>query len=408
MAINSFTCMSCIQCGYVAVYLADRLISKIWYAAIESSIGFGVALASISRVFFWLHYDFRIKIRHLILGLTTMTIFISVLLSAISFSENNHVFIGTLILLKVLVGMTGQTLNNVWIEGVRAWFPRHFQLIYSIICSGWLLGYGVGAFFGASIYNITDWYWMPYLAVSIYLILSLIATFFTIPNVSPEYEKLPDDESHLEGKEQHTSISPYTFLPVFSVLATSLSRGIMVLALTPYSVNVMEVSVWVPGFYLFLSNCTMSIMCIITGFFSKNNSVSFNTQSIVGSFTTLLTLLVVFPPSYFYPMLGHAFPYVVGFAIFGFSCGDNAQMMVCISQMEEVHETITACKLTRKQKNRIDMFWFASYMFGVYGGRLVSGFFMVLLTWSQMGFLLAGFCGMGLVFLIITRFKMKG
>ena len=407
LATNSFTCLACIQCGYIAVYLEDRAISKIWYAAIESSVGIGVALASIFKIFFWLYYDFGFKVRSLILGLTITAISASLLLSTTSFIENNHAFIAVVILLKTIIGMTGQTLNNVWIEGVRVWFPRHFQLMYSIICSGGLLGYGVGAFIGASLYDITDMYSSPCLAISLYLFISLTATFFVIPNISTAYEKLPGDESDLEGKEEHTSLSPYTFLPLFSVLATNLSRGVMVLTLTPYSVKVLEVSVWVSGFYFFLSNCTMTIICIIAGFFSQNDYVSFNTQSIVGSITTVLALLVVYPPSYFYPMLVTAFPYVVGFAIFCFSAGDNTLMMVCISQMEEVHETITASKLARKQKNLIDMFWFASYQFGIYGGRFMSGFFMVWLSWSEIGCLLSGLCGAGLVCLIIARFKMK-
>ena len=327
----------------------------------------------------------------------------------------NNLLAAILILLRTVHGYAAFLGCKMTVECCRAWFPDHFDLTIGLEVSGYYLGGSFAILMGGYVYEACGYY-APYLSFALIALTFWIYNIMAMPKTSDPVLKKPNNyvtetaieapwanENGLSEEERREDV-PETVeevvpchglswlisIPLFAMSLTVVLEGFTAAITTPYLTDTFDVKIGRGSSYVFIQYIGLTVGAAISGSILQLGWFSASKVMALGSFLGLLGVLLVFPGEGI-QLLYKLVPQLAYLGVFLQGYGSQMIGVASLSAVEQMHTVIGQRSYSKSNKSAGATLWLCVWMGAVYGGHLVALMVMKYMSFTQGGWMLAGF-----------------
>ena len=334
--------------------------------------------------------------------------------------DYNKLLAALLILMRTIHGYVAFLGSKMTVECCRAWFPDHTNLVVGLEISAYYFGGSLAILMGGHAYEAFG-YQEPYLftgiAALLFWVYNLIfmprtsePVFFNVRNAGGIVEAPWSDEivlteannkdRVLEKGEEVSSLLGLSWLVAIPLAAMSLTvvlEGFTMAITTPYLNDIYDLPINRGSSYVFVQFLGLMIGAASCGSILQLGWFSASKIMAAGSFICVVGVMLVFPGQGI-KFLYEGVPQVAYIGIFLQGYGCQLIGVATFPAIEETHTVLGGRPYTSNNNSTATTLWLSAWMMSVYGGHLVALIVMDIMTYSQGGWMLAGF---GVVSLVV-------
>ena len=219
--------------------------------------------------------------------------------------------------------------------------------------------------------------------------LSLITTLEKGYDNTPEKEvedrisTMKDDDDDTEG------LALASVFPVLSTMFLDATYGYTASMVTPYLVEIFNISVSRAGFYVMGLNFSMTFGSIFSGYLMQKNVLSSSKIIILAASLGMVGLWVLFPGSSI-PFLHESVPYTAFFALFLIGCSDQMGSMASFKAVEDIQVLVCRRSFGKKNRSMASAVFYTAASFAMAAGSAVTVIAIDALGFEQGSWLVIG------------------
>ena len=333
--------------------------------------------------------------------------------------DYNKLLAALLILLRTIHGYVTFLASKLTVECCRAWFPDHINLTVGLACSAYYFGGSLVILMGGHAYEAFG-YQVPYLFTGIAVILFWVYNFICMPRTSepvfvkvrntggiieaPWSDEIVLTEASYKGRvpekgEKVSSLLGLSWTVVIPLAAMSLTvvfEGFSAAITTPYLNDIYDLPISRGSSYVFVQYIGLMIGAASSGSILQLGWFSASKIMAAGSCFCVVGVMLIFPGESI-KFLYDGVPQVAYFGLFLQGYGSQLIGVATLPAVEEIHTVLGGRPYTSSNKSTAATLWLCAWMSFGYGGHLVALIVMGIMTYSQGGWMLAGFSAVSLV-----------
>ena len=340
-------------------------------------------------------------------------------------TDCNIFLAAVLIVMRTVIGYSGFLGCKMTVECCRAWFPDHFDFAVGLEVSAYYSGGSLAILMGGFVYEACGYY-APYLCWGFIALIFWTFNFIVMPKTSDpvlvkskncgtgsaieapwanenglsEEERREDVPETVEEVVPCHGLSWLISIPLFAMSLTVVLEGFTAAIATPYlnetfNVTIGRGSSYVSMQYLgLMAGAASSGSILQLGWFSASKVMA------IGSFLGVLGVLLVFPGEGI-QLLYKLVPQLAYLGVFLQGYGSQMIGVASLSAVEQMHTVIGQRSYSKSNKSAGATLWLCVWMGAVYGGHLVALMVMKYMSFTQGGWMLAGFSAVSVAISIL-------
>ena len=342
-------------------------------------------------------------------------------------TEYNNFLAAALILQRIIHGYAAFLGCKVTVECCRAWFPDHIDLSVGIEVSAYYLGGSLAILMGGHVYEIYGYQasymsfgsislliwvynlmFMPKTSDPVFVDATFLGTEDTIEAPCTDEKLLSEDSTKLgasKGSEEPIppyGLSLYAAIPLAAMSLTVVLEGFSAAITTSYLKETFDISMGQGSSYVFALYIGLMLGAASSGTILQLGWFSASRVMALGSSFSVIGVILVFPGEF----KGMRFLYklVPQSAYIGeFFQGFGGQMIgvSSLAAVEEIHSVLGRRSFTKKNSSTAATLWLCVWMGAVYGGNLLALMVMKYMSFTQGGWMLAGFSALSVALSVI-------
>ena len=331
-------------------------------------------------------------------------------------TDYNNLLAAVLIIQRIVHGYAAFLGGKMTVECCRAWFPDHFDLTVGLEACGYYIGGALATFMGGYVYEAWG-YFAPYLCWSLIALTIWIYNFIVMPRTADPVLVKPKDRSAgtsieapwaddtvqaEEGEEEAEKVEPchglswLISIPLVAMSLTVMLEGFTAAITTPYLAKTFDVSISRGSSYVFALFLGLMAGSASSGSILQLGWISASKVMAAGSFLCVIMVILVFPGEDI-QLLYKLVPKLAYLGIFLQGYGSQMIGVASLSAVEQIHTVIGQRSYSKSNKSTAATVWLCAWMVAVYGGHLVALVVMKSMSFTQGGWMMAGFSAVSVV-----------